>query len=144
MEIYLVKTDQGHFIPAYDSDKGGANKIKPGEMVRCKITRPRNIKFHRKLFALLRLTMHNMPETLEEHFKSEEDLLDEIKLQTGLREKRITLGGKEYYKPGSISFTKMTQDEFDEFYSKAVDVILKWILRGVEKPELEAQLLDFM
>ena len=144
MEIYLIKTDKGHFLPAYESDKEGADKIKPGEMVRCKVTRPRNIGHHRKLWALLKLTLHNLPETLEEHFKSEEDLLDEIKLQVGLREKRITLGGKVYYKPGSINFLSMNQTEFEEFYSKSVDVILKWVLRGVDRPELESQLLDFM
>lgn len=144
MELYLCKTSNGHYIPAYDSDKEKSDSISPGEIVACKVRRPRNILHHRKYFALLKLTMSNLPEHLEEAIRSDEDLLTEIKMQLGYREKRRSLGGAEYYVPKSISFLKMDQDEFNDFYSRSLDLILKYILPGCERADLEQELASFL
>ena len=59
MELTLIKQFDNSFKLAYDSDFEKAKKIKPLKEVKCKITQPRNIKFHRKFFALINLVYDN-------------------------------------------------------------------------------------
>lgn len=58
MEIYLKKTLSG-LKPLYDSDADQLAKIKIGEDVLATIKRPRNLRFHKKFFALLNLGFQN-------------------------------------------------------------------------------------
>ena len=58
-EIYLVKSFDGKFTPAQDSDYEMAKNIKAGDTYKFKFSKPRNIKFHRKFFALINLVFQN-------------------------------------------------------------------------------------
>lgn len=53
MEIHLVRTSTG-LRPYSDDDYEEMKKIKVGAIVKANIVRPRNVKFHRKFFALIR------------------------------------------------------------------------------------------
>ena len=61
MDIYCRVTEQG-LVPMYDSDLEEKRRLKIGDTVLCKISRPRNYEFHKKFFALVRLTYENLPE----------------------------------------------------------------------------------
>ena len=63
MDIYCSVTPMG-LVPMYDSDFDEKRKLKEGEKVLCHISRPRNYEFHKKFFALVRLTFDNLPERL--------------------------------------------------------------------------------
>ena len=142
MEIYLTKTLNG-LIPSMDSDKELLKKIKIGDSVKCKITRPRNIAHHRKYFAFLNLIIENIPEELDGKFRSVNDLLDELKMQLGYRELRVSLTGKEYFVPKSISFSKMDQSEFEKFYNDSISLVCTHILTGTEPQDLLNELVSF-
>ena len=45
-------------------------KVWSGESIKCTITRPRNIRFHNKFFAMLGIVLKN-----QEHYKSMDELL---------------------------------------------------------------------
>lgn len=90
--------------------------FKDGEEVLVRVWKPRNIKHHRKLFALLRLVCHNS----DGKWQDEEELLDAIKLGTGLSQPRQRLDGTIYRVPRSIAFASMGQAAFDRFYKRAV------------------------
>ena len=77
MEIYCKVTEAG-LVPMYGSDLDEKKRLKKGEEVLCVIRKPRNYKFHKKFFALLRLTLDNLPERMERGLgiTCEEDLLD--------------------------------------------------------------------
>ena len=141
--IYLVKTIHG-LQAAWDADKQHLAKLKLGEVYRAEIKQPRNLAFHCKYFALVNLVFSNLPEHLQDTIRTPEELHTEIKMQTGVRMKRQSLGGQSYYVPGSIAFAKMTEDEFSEFYSRAVDVIIKWILPGVDRAELWSEVESYL
>ena len=136
MELYLVKTTEGNFIPAYNSDHELAQKIKPGEIVKSKITRPRNVEFHRKFYALLNLGFSNQEQI--EDFESFRAL---IIMKAGFY-KRIVSEKGEFFLPKSISFAKMDDIEFADLYSKTLDVMLK--LLDTTKEDLEMELINFM
>lgn len=66
---------------------------------------------------------------------------------------RAALGRGTWIKPGkaqnklfipeSISFRSMDQDAFADFYSKAVNVIIKHFLIGMTPEQIEHVILDF-
>lgn len=143
-EIWVTKHVSGMLIPLYDSGHEYAAKMPVGETYRVQITKPRNAAFHRKYFALLKLTLDNLPEEYVEHYPTLDNLLDEVKLQLGHYELRQTLGGKPFYKLRSISFASMDQDEFEDFYSRTLDVLIRYFLKGLTTEEIEQEIINFM
>lgn len=136
MDIYCMVTDGG-LIPMYDSDLEERKKLKRGDRVLCRITKPRNYEFHKKFFALVRLTYENLPEHLHSmlRIRSEEDMLTSIKLELGYADK-LWYSGKQIAVPKSISFAAMDQAEFERFFARAVDLVLTLYLRGTDRKEL--------
>ena len=109
-------------------------KIKIGEIYENEIKKPRNYKFHRKFFALLKLVFEN-----QDKYDNIKDLRVEIELKTGNYEEHLTLKGKIIYIPKSISFDKMDDIEFEKLYNKSIDIILSDFIKGGSKKEIEKQ-----
>lgn len=102
--------------PADDAGLDLLRHLKQGELVRAEITKPRNVRFHRKFFALLNLVWSATGE-----WSSVEDLLIELKVRLGLTKEIVIRQTGEVVKvPGSISFAKMDETQFSEFYEKAL------------------------
>jgi len=136
--FFVVKKDYG-FFPVNDNDLEVCKKFVEGEVYRCEIKKPRNIKFHRKFFALLQYVFEN-----QDKYDNAEDLRVEIELKAGNYTEHITTKGKMIYIPKSIAFEKMDNIEFEKLYNKAVDVILKDFIIGDTKENIEAQVQDIL
>ena len=54
-EIYLIRQGKA-LLPVNDSDAEAIQKLKHGAIYKAEVTAPRNLRFHRKLFALLNET----------------------------------------------------------------------------------------
>ena len=131
----------GAIRPTDDEGTEGMKKIPDGSLVKVTWTRPRNIRFHKKFFAMLGVVLKN-----QEHYKSMDDLLDVCKLSIGhvriveTRTARIRL-------PKSISFASMDETEFSAFYDRAVDWVLSEVIPGLQRQhldeEVEAKLIGF-
>lgn len=136
MDIYCRVTDLG-LIPMYDSDLDEKHRLRIGDNVLCTIKRPRNYEFHKKYFALLRLTVANLPHLIQQQMQifTEEDLLDCLKIDLGLFTTRWH-GGRQIVKTGSISFAKMDNTEFEKFFARSVDAILRIYLCGTDRQAL--------
>lgn len=136
MDIYCSVTPMG-LVPMYDSDFDEKRKLKEGEKVLCHISRPRNYEFHKKFFALVRLTFDNLPERLVQmlSIRNEEDMLDNIKIDLGLFTTQWH-GGRQVIKLNSISFAAMEQSEFEEVYNRSITLILSKYLRGTTRKEI--------
>lgn len=144
MEIYCQVTDVG-LVPMYDSDLDEKHRLRIGDAVLCKITKPRNYKFHKKFFALVRLVYLNLPEHLHEQLNvwSEEDMLAAIKLDLGLATTQI-YDGREVIKLGSISFAKMDETEFQRFYDRCVYLVQYKYLKGTDRESLLEEIGGFL
>jgi hypothetical protein len=136
MKIYLRKS-LSSFIPADDEAAEVLKNYSQGTVVSCDIKRPRNYEHHKKLFALLNIVVDN-----QERFKSVAELLDAIKFELGYTETRETFDGWVRI-PKSISFASMSQDEFNKFYSRSIDAILAHVLPGINRQDLESEVLSF-
>tara|TARA_R110000824_G_scaffold132271_10_gene294689 strand:- start:2106 stop:2522 length:417 start_codon:yes stop_codon:yes gene_type:complete len=96
--------------------------------------RPRNIKHHRKLFALLNLAVDNWPVDITTHA-----LLGLIKIRTGHADPVESAEGVVWI-PRSINFESMDQTEFDPFYEKAIQLIA--LALGVDVADLEREAVE--
>lgn len=113
--------------------------MKGGEIVAAEITRPRNLGHHRKFFALVNVVFE-----AQERYPTRDHLLDAIKIGIGHYD-LVPINKKQtVIKTRSISFARMDQENFEKFYNKAVDHILKAILPGVGRQDLEQQVIEFM
>ena len=143
MDIYCRVTDIG-LVPMYDSDYCEKQRLKVGDTVLCSIKRPRNYEYHKKFFALLRLTVTNLPHLIQQQMQifTEEDMLDCLKVDLGLYT-TVWHGGKQIIKTGSISFAKMDESEFERFFQRSVDVILRIYLRGSDRQALIEEIENY-
>jgi len=135
MEIFLTKTPFG-LKPYSDTDNDLLKKIKFNEVVKAVITKPRNIQFHKKFMALVRLVFDN-----QNRYDNIEDLLVEFKLKAGHYQEHITTKGKIIYLPKSISFGAMDEYAFGEFYTNALNILGKII--NVDSETLREQVENF-
>ena len=144
MKAFLTKQLNGNLKPSTQEDKEKLAKIKVGEEIRVEFTRPRNIQFHRKYFSLLNLAFDNMPERYGEQYKNVDQLRKAIMLELG-RYKLITnLQGHSWPEIESISFANMKQDEFEKVYSETIDVIIRHLLPGNKREEIEREIVNYI
>jgi hypothetical protein len=141
MDLYIQKTEFG-LIPVSDEDKAIVRGWAYGDVVKCELKRERNPRHHRKFFALLKATMHHLPEAAP--IKSNSHLLDLLKFETGYFETFVSLHNEVIHKPKSISFGSMPQDEFNLFYSDCLDVICSKLLTEISKEDFERDILNFL
>lgn len=135
MKIFCRNTTSG-LVPLYPSDFDEKRKLKLGQDYECNIIHRRNLGFHKKFFALMNVGHENTH--LDMPFDSYRKY---ITMKAGYYRAFSTPTGV-YYEPESISFANKTQDEFEEIYSRCLDKIIQDI--GATKPEIEAQLVNFM
>lgn len=136
-KVFLRRTLSG-FAPDDENGKEVIKGIKVGEVIKCEITRPRNVKFHRLFFGLLNLVYENT-----EQFKSVEHLLTVCKIGIGHADLVKLQNGQEYWHPRSISFAVMDEDQFRTFWDRSVNWLIANVL-PVGKSELESELFSLL
>ena len=144
MDIYCRVTPNG-LVPMYDSDYNEKQRLRDGDTVLCHISKPRNYEFHKKFFALVRITFDNLPERLIQMLgiRSEEDMLDCLKIDLGLFS-TLWHGGRQVVRLGSISFAAMDNTEFEKFYNRCITLILDKYLCGTDRQAVIEEVEHFM
>jgi len=120
MEIWVKNTFRG-LVPMYDTDLDNKKKLKIDEQYLVTIKMPRNIKFHRKMFALYNLVFQN-----QESYRFLEDLRRDITIEAGFYRERTNIYGEVIKEAESISFANMDDDVFSQLYNRSLDVIVKY------------------
>lgn len=120
MKISLVRTLSG-FKPTHDSDFELAKKIKLNEPYEYEFKKPRNYRFHKKFFALIRMVFEN-----QEQYTNQDHLRKDLIIESGNYDLRHDLLGVEIREAKSMSFAKMDENEFNELYNSVIDVIIKY------------------
>lgn len=148
-ECYLRKTPTS-LQPVTAADVDALSKIKTGDVVLVEFRKPRNYEFHKRFFSLLSFAFeHWEPEAMEFKGQKVGKNLDVFRgwviCQAGYYDLAITPDGKVKADPKSISFAKMDEIEFEELYSKTIDVILRCVLKNYkDRDELESVLMQVM
>lgn len=129
MKITLVKQLNNTFKVAYNSDYEQLKKVPVNEPIEFEYKKVRNYKFHKKFFALLNMIYEN-----QDVYNNIEHLRKDLTISAGFYDLRYNFEGVEIQEPKSISFAKMDDIEFSEFYSKIIDVVVKWL--GINKQDI--------
>ncbi|MDR9419472.1 hypothetical protein [Gracilimonas sp.] len=151
MKFNLAKTDKGYAIPADGKDEEKFRKVGVGEVFECKSIDQRNYRFLQKYWALVDMILQNLPESVENNLmqnhqfriKTKEDVHFYIKLKNGYVEKRyINDKGNVGWEVKSIAFGKMKPEEFEEFFSKAVDTACELLTVGSD--DIMKEIMNFV
>lgn len=130
-------------LTAIDKITQEAFQLLPYDRIfKVEITQPRNSAHHRKFFALLHVVYHSLPD--RSGFPTMDTFLTGLKIALGLVDIFETASGDKYPVPRSISFAKMNQDQFTEFYDSVVNLILSSILPGLNREDLERQIAEII
>jgi hypothetical protein len=108
--------------------------IAEGSQVKADITQPRNLRFHRWFFAMLKFVADNNP-----NFATSDDVLIYLKLKLNLFTPVIFPDGTTYLKPGSISFSRMDETEFRSFVKRCIDILAEHWMAGVTSEEVQTE-----
>ena len=132
-------------VPLDDMDWEVKKQLRLGTDVRVHVTMPRNIKFHRKFFALLNITIDNLPEATQQQLRitTTNRLLDVLKIRMGFYD-IVQIDGRNVLELHSISFAKMDEYAFGKFYDQAVTEILSFFLKGTDRNELLQEVEQFI
>lgn len=142
MEMLLVKTERGlrgdtpAMQAAYEKFKRRLLTMRPGACFKLVITIPRNPKHHRKFMALVALVAET-----SETFDNLDKALCAVKVAAGHCDFIANPEtGELIAVPRSISFANMDQEEFEVFYTNAVNGILKHLLPTMTRIEFDEAL----
>ena len=139
-EIYVRKMYDS-FVPVDIANLEVMEELTPGAEYKATLSRPRNIKFHRKLFALLKLGYDAFhPEMVSyKGIVAEKDMdrfRHDITILAGHYKAVINIKGEVRLEAKSISFAKMDEEKFEKFYSSVINVILKEVMINYNEEEL--------
>jgi hypothetical protein len=121
MLLNLVRTDKG-LAPIDDESVKAIQKVKVGSNIYCEFKPRRNMKFHKKYWALLNAVLIN-----QEHFKTVDNIHEAVKYRAGYYETIFTFNGESFIKTKSISFHTLDNMEFESFYNTAIDVCVELV-----------------
>ncbi len=116
--IYGFVRKGNALVPAMEFDMAALDSIRNGELVKVEIKQFRNVSRHRAYWAMIQEVvdgygLNYSADRLHEIIKLETGVVDLVRLPDGLKVQR----------PGSISFDKMSEAEFQAFFKKAE----KWL-----------------
>lgn len=97
----------------------------------------RSVQHNRLLFALINIAIENCEGVI-----SKRAIIDILKLKTGHVEVSTLPSGELMMTPSSISFDKMDQDQFNLWFPRAVDVIARDFLNGIDPLSLTKEVHD--
>lgn len=136
MKLLVIKTQTG-LKPCYDSDYEIYSKISIGEEIEIDYKKKRNLKFHKKYFALMKLAFEN-----QQDYRTMEDLRRDITITAGYYDEvRNKLTGEIYKLAKSISFAQCDEIEFSEIYEKTKDVISRWL--GIDNQTIDEEIQQY-
>ena len=144
VEIYLRKL-WDTLAPADSAQAELLESLKPNGEYKAIISQPRNPIFHRKAFALANIGFQAWePPANREHngkpiLKEFESFREELTIRAGFYDVTWTMGGKMRLKAHSWSWGATDQEKFERMYSAFIDVILRDVLSGYTKDDLEQQ-----
>lgn len=143
MHIALIKTPLGSLVPATDEDIESVGKLRAGAVIHADFRQMRNVKFHRKFFAMLKLGFDAWEPATPEHRglpvqKNFERFRKDVTIAAGFYEPVVALNGEVRAEAHSIAFGNMDEAEFEKVYSAAADVLLQRVLKNYTRADLDA------
>ena len=137
MKIYVKKIyKDGYYLTPVDLNSLDYIKKMSNDVYEVTIKITRNYKFFKKFWALIKVGHNNTK--LDVPFK----VYRKLKIMEAGYFKAYNTGKGVYYEAESISFDKMSEEKFQELYSRVLDKIIFEI--GTTKEIIEKELAGFL
>lgn len=121
-----------------DASEAALKAVKLGECVEVRIKSPRNLQQHRLFWKLMETVCGN-----QEHYKTPEEVCTAFKFAVGHYDTLRTKRG-DVLVPKSISFAKMTQPAFAEFFDRAVKFCVEEVIPGMDSEALQREIMELV
>ena len=126
-DLFLKRT-LGGFAAADDASLDAIRSYRLNDIYRATVVRPRNLKNHRRYWALVNMCFQNC-----EGYKSPDQLHQHLKILAGHCMPVVSKAtGETWLIPNSISFGSMDEAEFQAFWGRCIKAVCEHILPGIE------------
>ncbi len=134
MKLTAIKTQSGYCAEDSDEDL----KIPLGERVMVEYTKGRNYENHKRFFAFINQTFD-----MQDFYDDKSIYRKYLTMKAGYFDSAVTPKGVTIFMPQSISFEKMDEPEFQELFSKCINVFINELGNGIRREELDNIILGF-
>jgi len=149
-DLLFIRSSAG-LLPADDEAREWLAELRYGVTVAAKVRVPRNIKFHRKFWAMMRVAYANWDKpTIETPFGPATCPLSEfsrnVRILAGYGEPVANTRGEWRMQAKSISFSNMDESEFEKVYNACLNVIFQRFLPDWDNEVMQDainQMMDF-
>lgn len=119
-DLWLVKGPDGALRASTETDEEAIRAYRVGDVIKAKVSKPRNGKHHRLGMMLLQAVFDN-----QDRYTSFDAFLNEVKVLTGHCETHISVSGQAYFVTKSISFESMDEIEFRRWKNEALTAVFQ-------------------
>lgn len=134
-ETIICTNRLGVLAPVDQHGRDVLAKLKMGQQVQVEVKRARNGKQHRLYWGLIGLIFSQ-----QSRYATQEQLSNVIKCAVGWCDEVPLKDGRVMVTPRSIAFANMAQDQFEEFFTKVIKLVITKILPGVTEADLRREL----
>lgn len=147
-DLQFIKSSHGLLPSSPDAEKWFKG-LNSGAVCIGKFTASRNYKFHKKFFAMLKVSYENWDNpVIQTEFGEAQCTMDtfrnDVTVLAGFYVLTINTRGEARYRAKSIKFAKMDEVEFGELYSAVVDVIIKHFLPNWGQVDMDRAVNNFL
>lgn len=136
MARLLLRRTLSGFIPDDEASAELVRKFKVGETYKAEVTKPRNLKMHKRYWVLVTTVFQNC-----DQFASIDQCHQYLKLRAGHCTQVVSKAtGEVFLVPDSIAFDKMDDAAFMEFWQKITQVVCTEIIPGLNADDLAHEL----
>jgi len=134
----------GVLYPASDLEAERMNRFKTGDSYQVDIKLSRNSKFHGKVFTFFNFCFDHWDN--ENKFQCEQKSFDvfrnHLTVLAGYYDSFVGIDGRVRVEAKSISYSNMTQEEFEMLYSSLINAAMKHVFNNTDE-KTNAQLMSF-
>ena len=108
------------------------------------VNQRRNVKQHNLAMAMITTVWENIPENIAHLWPTKDHFRKMLLEATGYVEEYRDIAGNVKVVPRSMSFDKMSQEEFDAFFKEAMNIIQNRIIPGIGSEALNNEIMDMV
>ena len=138
-DAIIMRRKGAKLEPVTEVDRELLLDIPEGADLTVRVSRSRSPKQHRLFWALLQLIVDN-----HDYYKRPEQLLEWLKVRLGYVDETVWHDGQVWFKTKSISFAAMGQDQFRQFFTMAIDLIIAEVVTGMDRDALLTEVSAMM
>lgn len=158
MKTRWAKADNETLIAEDEDTRQWLAKRSRHALIEAETKELRNGAMHRKFFALVNLVWENLSDEGQKNFPTRDLLVSGLKIAIGHADTIVVHVSPRDYKDGappwpdkvaiisriprSISFAKMDQGEFEQFFDRCCDVIIRDFWPDMTKETLKAEVAE--